>query len=906
MKRQNADGEDTRRPEKAHVVFSTHWDREWIQPFEQYRYRLVNLIDNLLETLHQEPEICFFFDGQTVFLEDYLEIRPEKRLDLERYAKEHRLIVGPWYVLADQFLEGAEATVRNLLIGRKTAREFGGAALVGYVPDSFGSIASLPAILNGFGIRTANFGRGKAHSIKSQGSLFWWQWKDGSRVLALNRGYGNAIGLSYPDIWRDIHKAVPTQQTAQASAYAILQTERDDTPIPLFYLSAGIDHMEMRRGMAKIVQSLNTGQTQTQFSVSNPQQYFEAVQAYIEQNGSQLEVVEGEMRGDVDSPMDLQGVLSTNQDVKRANRRCEALLTGIVEPLSAITRILAGVSNEHFVEHAWKTLLKNHPHDSICACSVDSVIADVMTRFRNVFELTEIMAEQMLRQLVSSRSDSPDTAAPSVTLYNPTAERHISEFDVRVRLPGRLLYEDYALVTKNEEIIGEARRVAVKNIDLESIYATNTALGNMLSKQSPPERDPRDSYTILDIHGVYDFGHAIGFHVLKLIPDHESRLRDEAGMALTGNCISNGLISLTAASDGTLELKDLVQDRAYPCLAWFEDTADLGDTYDYVPLVDDTPLTTVGKDVISIVTRHISPERAEMEITTEMPIPADSSLRGRSPGIQHTIVTVFQVITGSTCVRVRTRYVNHSIQHRLRVAFSFGANLCAFTGGHFAAIEREWICPSEQYPCRPFTDYIHLAPSERDSTDGHFGIFTRGLYECELRAADHDRHVYITLCRSVSMVGKAAGANYSVTHAQELGEHTAEFAFGPTESLSRTIHQAAAYVVPVVGEAHFIGTDHSSVLSQIAAVLPSDVVLTCLKRAVNNEATIVRIFNPYPVETPVKLIYSLPFSSAGRVDLSESELQDEDMRMGSAVTREGSALRFFIGPHGTVTLRLDD
>src|SRR5271165_2296661 len=148
----------------AHIVFSTHWDREWIQSFEEYRFRLVNLVDNLIAILNREPELRFVFDGQTIVLEDYLRVRPERRPELVGLSTAGRLLFGPWYVLADQFLEGDEAAVRNLLLGFALAREFGGPMLEGYVPDSFGSIASLPAILNGFGIRHANFGRGLAHT----------------------------------------------------------------------------------------------------------------------------------------------------------------------------------------------------------------------------------------------------------------------------------------------------------------------------------------------------------------------------------------------------------------------------------------------------------------------------------------------------------------------------------------------------------------------------------------------------------------------------------------------------------------------------------------------------------------------------------------------------------------------
>ena len=34
-----------------YVVSSTHWDREWYDPFQKSRFRLVRMMDHLLEVL---------------------------------------------------------------------------------------------------------------------------------------------------------------------------------------------------------------------------------------------------------------------------------------------------------------------------------------------------------------------------------------------------------------------------------------------------------------------------------------------------------------------------------------------------------------------------------------------------------------------------------------------------------------------------------------------------------------------------------------------------------------------------------------------------------------------------------------------------------------------------------------
>ena len=89
----------------VHVILTTHWDREWIQSMEEYRYRLVRLMDKLLDILEREQDLVFVADGQTIMLEDYLAVRPDQQPRLQALARAGRLVFGPWYVLADQFID---------------------------------------------------------------------------------------------------------------------------------------------------------------------------------------------------------------------------------------------------------------------------------------------------------------------------------------------------------------------------------------------------------------------------------------------------------------------------------------------------------------------------------------------------------------------------------------------------------------------------------------------------------------------------------------------------------------------------------------------------------------------------------------------------------------------------------
>ena len=190
-------------PRQAFVVAHTHWDREWYQTFARFRVDLVAAVDGILDALdHDDAVPRFLLDGQTAVLEDYLAARPDARDRVDRLVREGRLVVGPWYVLPDEFLVSGEATARNLLRGRRTS-PLGRVHRVGYMPDSFGHIAQLPQLLQLAGLDSFVFARGLDDRADDVGWLFRWRGPDGSEVLAVNpcEGYCNAGGLGHAELW---------------------------------------------------------------------------------------------------------------------------------------------------------------------------------------------------------------------------------------------------------------------------------------------------------------------------------------------------------------------------------------------------------------------------------------------------------------------------------------------------------------------------------------------------------------------------------------------------------------------------------------------------------------------------------------------------------------------------------
>lgn len=215
------------------LVSHTHWDREWYEPFQVFRARLVQCIDKLLHIFESDPDYkCFMLDGQTIVLEDYLAIRPEREQTLRDLISAGKLQVGPWYILPDEFLVSGEALIRNLQRGTRSgiARDFGKSMDIGYIPDPFGHISQMPQILRGFGFHTAALRRGLADEPVE----LWWEASDGTRVLLcyLRDGYDNAAWL--PRDYAGFVEAITKLRDSLAS----------HTLTPNILLMNGTDHME--------------------------------------------------------------------------------------------------------------------------------------------------------------------------------------------------------------------------------------------------------------------------------------------------------------------------------------------------------------------------------------------------------------------------------------------------------------------------------------------------------------------------------------------------------------------------------------------------------------------------------------------------------------------------------------
>jgi membrane-associated phospholipid phosphatase len=372
---------------RAFVVPHTHWDREWYERFEGYRARLVPMVSKLLDVLERDALFTSFtFDGHTIWAEDYLEKRPADRPRIEALVRANRLFIGPWYVLADNLLVSGESLVRNFQEGLRVSATFGRALRVGYVADPFGHPAQTPQVLRGFGYGSYVFSRGIGDEGERVGAEFHWQAPSGDRVLATHLVDHYSGGLHLVGDLDETAPELRARLRRRVGRLLDVTTAYANGSTLLFMV--GDDHVDAYPRLPEALAAFHEAAPNIEIGIASLEDY--------EARASQPSgTVVGEMVSGRYRPI-LRGVNSTRVWIKQENAACERLLLERCEPLDALTGGRAGEE----VRALWRTLLQNHPHDSICGCSIDAVHdVDMAPRFARVRSGGEALAARLEGEL---------------------------------------------------------------------------------------------------------------------------------------------------------------------------------------------------------------------------------------------------------------------------------------------------------------------------------------------------------------------------------------------------------------------------------------------------------------------------------------------------------------------------
>jgi len=668
-------------PRRVAIVPHTHWDREWYAPFQEFRLNLLDVLDELLDLLERDPSYrSFLLDGQMAVVDDYVEIRPEGEERIRHLATAGRLTMGPWYILMDEFLVSAETIVRDLQLGLERAGAFGGAMPIGYLPDMFGHIAQMPQILAQAGFADAVVWRGVPSDITSTG--FDWEAPDGSSVRAeyLVAGYSNGAEL-------------PEDAKALARRVSALEEEVRPFLIDGLLVMNGSDHLHPQPGLGRVLAEANELQDDFRLEITSLPDYL----ATVQREG--LRRHRGELRSGARANV-LMGVTSNRVDVKHAAALSEIALERRGEPYAA----LFGPAERwpaQLLEVAWKDVVRNAAHDSICACSVDDVVDAVLHRFAETRQIGDGIAQRALSAFAATMAEAGPVVVNPLPRTRPGVveaimagstpgpdEQVISQ---RTALPGTLTLDSGAVqavlgilqgtriddgawihdvrIEEDETGIDVTVLVGDKELPGVPIRALKENLSARLSaRPGTSVRITLDQPPIRRVATRVEAVPGLGWAAVR-----PARLEHPAAIAVVGVdgeaaegppdsvVLRNGLVTVVVnATDGTFSLDGVA---GYGRLV---DGGDVGDSYNYSPPQADRFVDAPTRVALEVLER--GPVRARASVTAHYDWPAGADhAGGRVGSLEVEVTTTVEVHADDPLVRVTTSFVNQSRDHRLRV-----------------------------------------------------------------------------------------------------------------------------------------------------------------------------------------------------------------------------------------------
>jgi alpha-mannosidase len=844
-------------------------------------------------------------DGQSIILEDYLEIHPEDAPRVRCQVVQGGLSVGPWYVLPDEFLVSGESTLRNLQLGHKIAEAYGGVQKVGYMPDSFGHIAQMPQILTGVGIDSFIYTRGNGDEIESLGYEYCWRAPDGSEVLAINQcgGYCNAGGLGHGEEWEVHTQRSIDLQLARERIRALFVEMGKLSRGDIYLLSNGGDHFPPQREFDSILAELRREFPTTLFTHASLTEYIGAVRragyAEMEYSG---ELLRGRHH------FILSGVWSSRMYLKQWNDRAQTLLSSYVEPIAAYMHFCLGREYPRgLIEHSWRLLLQNHPHDSICGCSTDEVHRQMVPRFAGVVDTGEQVLRDALVYLTPTFARSQqDDIHTSICVLNPlpvcrteVVERLLVLHPSGVDTTGLCLFDERGGRVPLEivdtsymdrfwgfdyrtELSGESQR--------RLFQANEDHFGSRIHKNDHAS-ECRDRLVLIRFiaRDLPPVGHRQ--YLLREDKDCETKQRRSKGVGaaadrvtVSGNSLENEHYRVSVHKNGTFDVLDKATRKTFLGLNRIEDTEDIGDEYDYSPCAYSETITSdecVG-ELRTIDEGFYGRIECEFDMSLPRSIGPNRSRR-MADSVTCRVRVGVGLGSGSRVIEVESLVNNAAKDHRLRVEFPTGIMTdTVISDGHYYVNHRpieqpvgsDWRQPpAGTYPQQDFT-------LVQDGRSG-LAILNRGLPEIQAkRSGSGEVTLSLTLFRAVGWLSRddfatrrcsGAGPHLPTPDAQCLREHRFEYAVLPFagDYLASDVKGIAQrYRTPVLS-VQGVEDQHVPGRPGLLQQTTSRTCISAIKQHDERDTLLVRVYNLTSETVEETLVFGRSIGGAWLTDLLE-------------------------------------
>ena len=874
---------------EAHVVTHTHWDREWYQPAERFRQRLVALIDELIDDPPGAGE-SFLLDGQAIIIEDYLDVRPDRADAFTALLRDGRLEAGPWYVLADELIPSGEALIRNLLAGRRVLRRHQAESPpVLYCPDSFGHPAALPALARGFGLQLIVLWRGYGGA----------RWPAGDTVRWVAPGGEDAVLFHLPPSGYEFGSHLPTDDAGAHVRWERMRAElvpRSTTGVML--VPNGADHHARQTRFRDAIAALERAGAHDNVHRSSLRQFAESLLA--RSATQKLPVVRGELRDSYGYTWTIQGTFATRAHEKRLNARAERLLMREAEPWAALAA-LRGASRAPLVQRAWQTLLSAHPHDTLCGCSIDEVASAMEGRLRSAANQAMGIRDDAIADLLGHdpalARDHRDQWTPVVVVRNPAprARSGVAILDIEEWVADVPVGPGSASIGSAAPALPAlpARRPRVSGLAAPQVLTRSLRQARIESPRHYPDNDlvsvTRVAAWIPDSAAYGMTSYALGSADAGA-PEPESRV--------TADRVSlrNGRLIVQVSESGTVSVDDISSRRRIRSLFELIDETDVGDLYTPAPRARAAKVVCRGVRLV-----HRGPLRGELALRFRIPDPAAGGRKGDAGAVIRLILDA-----GAPFLRVVVSGENRGEQRRLRLAFhSDIAGGVVWADAAFGAVLRQPVAFDEREAAMerpPRTAPLHRYVSLYNGNAG-YTVFSDGLAEYE---AGDDGTVAITLLRAVGDLSRNdlperpghAGWPAPTPGAQCIGEFAAAFAIllhGPRLAPAIDLVECCADDVlnPLSGVTLRSALRIPERVSGVA-LTGSGLAFSALKQSEDGEWLVLRCVNLRDDEVDGR--WRLPFEAR---ELCEARLDESVVRQ---LQPSGADIEFRAPPRGIVTI----
>ena len=355
------------------------------------------LVHRHLERARQDPVYKFVL-AEVDYLKPYWDVHPEDRAELRRLLAEGRVeVMGGTYNEPSTNLTGPETTIRNLVLGMGFQRDVLGAQpSTAWQLDVFGHDPQFPGMAADAGLTSSAWARGPHHQwgpMHSDGGVqgmqfcseFEWIAPSGRGLLTHYMPAHYSAGW-----WMDESASLAE---AEAATYRLFEELRKVALTRNVLLPVGTDFTPPNRWVTDIHRDWNSRYTWPRFVCALPREFFAAVRAELEAHS----------RAPSPQTRDMNPVYTGKDvsyiDTKLANRAAENVVLD-AEKFAVFTDLLGGSEYpQAALTKAWVQLAYGAHHDAITGSESDQVYLDLLTGWRDAWELGRSVRDSALTQL---------------------------------------------------------------------------------------------------------------------------------------------------------------------------------------------------------------------------------------------------------------------------------------------------------------------------------------------------------------------------------------------------------------------------------------------------------------------------------------------------------------------------